>query len=76
MFAACVAIEPNPKEVLAVAPLSVTKFDPSPTIKLLSVGVSPAMSVNWASLVCFASNWVWIADDTPSKYPSSVLLHH
>ena len=74
MLAACVAILPNPKEVLAVAPVSVTKFDPSPTIKLLSVGVSPAISVSCASLSCLASNWVWIADDTPSKYPSSVVV--
>ena len=72
MFAACVAIDPSPKEVLTVAPVSVTKFDPSPTIKLLSVGVSPAISVSCASLACLASSWVWIADDTPSKYPSSV----
>ena len=42
---ACVAI-PKPKDVLAVAPLSVTKLEPSPTIKLLSVGVSPAISDN------------------------------
>ena len=56
LFDACVAIVPNPKEVLAVAPLSVTKFEPSPTIKLLSVGVSPAISVNCASLACLASN--------------------
>jgi len=41
---ACVAILPKPKEVRAVAPVSRTKFDPSPTIKLLSVGLKPAMS--------------------------------
>jgi hypothetical protein len=49
LFAACVAIVPSPKEVLAVAPDSVTKLEPSPTIKLLSVGVNPAISANCAS---------------------------
>jgi hypothetical protein len=56
LFDACVAIVPSPKDVLAVAPDSVTKLEPSPTIKLLSVGVSPAISVSCASLACFASN--------------------
>ena len=39
----------NPKEALAVFPVSKTKFDPSPTMKPLSVGVKFAMSVNCAS---------------------------
>ena len=56
LFDACVDIEPRPKDVLAVAPDSNTKLEPSPTIKLLSVGVSPAISVSCASLACFASN--------------------
>ena len=37
---------PTPKLVLAVLPVSVIKFVPSPTIKLLSVGVNPATSTN------------------------------
>ena len=40
---------PKPNDVLAVDPDSVVKLDPSPTIKLLSVGVSPAISDNCAS---------------------------
>ena len=55
LLEACVDILPKPKEVLAVEPDSVTKLEPSPTIKLLSVGVSPAISVNCASLACFES---------------------
>ena len=39
----------RPSEVLAVAPLSVTKFDPSPTMNALSAGVNPATSVSCAS---------------------------
>ena len=46
LLASCVAIEPSPKLVLAVDPDSVTKLVPLPTIKLLSVGVNPAMSAN------------------------------
>ena len=37
---------PTPKLVLEVLPVSVIKFVPSPTIKLLSVGVNPATSTN------------------------------
>ena len=44
-----VAIEPNPKEVLAVAPDSATKLVPSPTIILPSVTSKPAKSDNCAS---------------------------
>ena len=36
----------NPNEVLAVAPLCNTKLLPSPTIKLLTLGVKPAISAN------------------------------
>ena len=42
----------NPKEALAVAPLSKTKLAPSPTIKVPSVGDKPAISANWASYAC------------------------
>ena len=45
---AWVAIEPNPKDVLAVDPFSATKFEPSPTIKLPSVFARPATSARFA----------------------------
>ena len=44
-----VAAVPKPRLVLTVAPLSRTKFDPSPTMKPLSVVASPAMSCSCAS---------------------------
>ena len=46
LFAACVAIDPKPRLVLAVAPDSRTKLDPSPTIKPPLLGLKPAISVN------------------------------
>ena len=39
----------RPRLVRAVAPDSVTKLEPSPTMMCESVGVSPAMSVSCAS---------------------------
>ena len=41
--------EPNPIEVRAVAPVSSTKFEPSPTIKPPSVTARPATSWSCAS---------------------------
>jgi len=38
------AAVPNPNDVLAVAPFSATKFEPSPTIILPSVTAKPATS--------------------------------
>jgi len=55
LFAACVAIVPNPKEVLAVAPLSATQVDPLPTIKFPSVFAKAAIAVKSESLSCLAS---------------------
>ena len=46
---ACVAILPNPNDVLAVPAVSNTKFEPSPTIKPPSVTANPATSASWAS---------------------------
>ena len=69
---ACVATEPRPKEVLAVAPDSATKLEPSPTIKLPSVFANPATSVRLATIFCLLFNCVWIAELTPLKYPNSV----
>ena len=51
-FAACVAIVPKPKEVLAVAPVSNTKLEPSPTMIPPSVVAKPAMSAKPASYAC------------------------
>ena len=61
-LAAWIAIESNPKEVLAVAPDSATKFDPFPTIKFPSVFANDAISVRLATISCLPSIWVWIAD--------------
>jgi len=44
-----VAALPHPRLVRAVTPDSKTKLEPSPTMKLESVGVNPAMSASWAS---------------------------
>ena len=43
---------PNPNDVLNVAPVSVTKLLPLPTITCPSVGVNPATSSNCASCAC------------------------
>ena len=45
----CVAMDPNPNDVLTVAPDSATQFNPFPTIKLPSVTASVAISDNPAS---------------------------
>ena len=48
LFAACVAIVPNPKDVLAVPPFSATQVDPLPTIKLPSVVAKAPIAVKLA----------------------------
>ena len=54
--------DPKPKEVLAVEPLSATKLDPFPTIKLPSVTPKPATSCNCASSLALATVPVsWLA---------------
>ena len=44
--------EPNPKEVLTVAPDSATNAEPLPTIKLPSVALSPAISFKLSAYAC------------------------
>jgi len=53
----------RPKLVRAVAPDSVTKLEPSPTMMCESVGVNPAMSASCAS-------YAWTSE--PMATPSDV----
>ena len=71
---ACVATEPRPKEVLAVAPDSATKLEPSPTIKLPSV-FAALMSPNPDPQVSIAEigNYSAVYEFSPSKDGSYVL---
>ena len=54
-FATCIVLNstaspvPSPNDVLAVAPDSVTKVEPLPTIMFESVGVNPDKACNSAS---------------------------
>ena len=54
----------NPRLALAVAPDSIIKLDPFPTIKPLSEGVRPATSAN-----CASKAWTFV----PIANPKAVL---
>ena len=58
-----------PKDALAVAPDSRTKFDPSPTIKLLSVGVKPAISLS-----CASKAWTFVPISNPKAVLAALAL--
>ena len=58
LLAACVAIVPSPKDVLAVDPVSATHVEPLPTIKLLSVVAKAPIAVKLALDASLASSCV------------------
>ena len=67
LFAACVAIVPSPKDVLAVPALSATHVDPLPTIKLPSVVARSPIAVRFAFDAPLASSCVCMFELTPLR---------